>query len=151
MQGADKLGTRKNSTSNVENLDMCAAEDEGFIEGDVSFGKSIASFSFGTVSNESVNNKQDAKASEQPHPMSNKSAANEMTGMQFYSTNPNGQTPPIDGESFTIKRGYQFRKSTLKKLNELKANHPDINVYLNTIIDEAISYYYDYIFNNKNS
>jgi hypothetical protein len=144
------LGIRKNSTSNVENLDMCVAEDEGFIEGDVSFGKSIASFSFGAVSDEPVNNEQDAKASEQPHSMSNKSIANEMSEVQFYSTNPKGQTPPIDGESFTIKRGYQFRKSTLKKLNELKANHPDINVYLNTIIDEAISYYYDYIFNYKN-
>lgn len=151
MQGADKLRTRKNSTSNVENLDMCVAEDEGFIEVDVSFGKSIASFSFGTLSDETVNNEQDAKASEQPHSMSNKSIANEMPGIQFYSTNPKGQTPPIDGESFTIKRCYQFRKSTLKKLNELKANHPDINVYLNTIIDEAILHYYDYIINNKNS
>jgi hypothetical protein len=150
MQGADKLGTRKNSTSNVENLDMCVAEEEGFIEGDVSFGKSIASFSFGTVGDEPVNNEQDNKASEQPHSMLNKSIANEMSEVQFYSTNPKGQTPPIDGEGFTIKRGYQFRKSTLKKLNELKANHPDINVYLNTIIDEAISYYYDYIFNYKN-
>ena len=145
------MGIRKNSISDVENLDMCVSEDEGFIEGDVSFGKSIASFSFGTVSDETVNNEHDAKASEQTHSMSNKSIASGMSGIQFYSTNPKGQTPPIDGESFTIKRGYQFRKSTLKKLNELKANHPDINVYLNTIIDEAISYYYDYIFNNKNS
>lgn len=151
MQEADKLRTRKNSTSNVENLDMYVAEDEGFIEGDVSFGKSIASFSFGTVSDEPVNNEQHVKTREQPYSMSNKSAANKMTGIQFYSTNPKGQTPPIDGESFTIKRGYQFRKSTLKKLNELKANHPDINVYLNTIIDQAISYYYDYIFNYKNN
>lgn len=109
MQGADKLGTRKSSTSNVENLDMCVAEDEGFIEGNVSFGKSIASFSFGTVSNEPVNNKQQAKASEQHHSLSNKSIVSVMSGIQFYSTNPKGQAPLIDGESFTIKRCYQFR------------------------------------------
>ncbi|EQB89546.1 hypothetical protein J2Z44_002799 [Clostridium punense] len=64
---------------------------------------------------------------------------------------PNGITPPIDGEHFDIKRGYTFRKSTLRKLNELKAAHPDVNVYLSTIIDEAINHYFNYVFleNNK--
>lgn len=65
---------------------------------------------------------------------------------------PNGITPPIDGEHFDIKRGYTFRKSTIRKLNELKAAHPDVNVYLSTIIDEAINHYFNYVFleNNKN-
>lgn len=64
---------------------------------------------------------------------------------------PNGITPPIDGEHFDIKRGYTFRKSTIRKLNELKAAHPDVNVYLSTIIDEAINHYFNYVFleNNK--
>ena len=32
---------------------------------------------------------------------------------------PNGITPPIDGEYFVIKRGFIFRKSTVRMLNEL--------------------------------
>lgn len=59
-----------------------------------------------------------------------------------------GVTTPRDGEAFTIKRGYQFRESTLKKLNELKA-HAGINTYFNEIIDTAICYYYDAVFKNK--
>lgn len=58
---------------------------------------------------------------------------------------PKGITPSIDGESFDIKRSYQFRESTLRMLNELKANHPDINVYLNTIVDAAIRHYHHYV------
>lgn len=58
-----------------------------------------------------------------------------------------GLTPEIDGERLCIKRSYQYRESTLRKLNELKAVHPDVNVYLNTIIDAAINHYYDYIMN----
>lgn len=58
-----------------------------------------------------------------------------------------GLTPEIDGEKLCIKRSYQYRESTLRKLNELKAVHPDVNVYLNTIIDASINHYYDYIMN----
>ena len=62
-------------------------------------------------------------------------------------TSTKGLTPLIDGEPLTIKRSYQFRDSTLRKLTLLKANHPDINIYINTILDAAINNYYDYIFN----
>lgn len=62
-----------------------------------------------------------------------------------------GITPPIDGEMFDIKRSYTFRQSTVRKLNELKAIHPDINVYMNTIVDAAINYYYNYIINENGS
>ena len=31
-----------------------------------------------------------------------------------------GLTPKIDGEAFDVKRCYQFRASTIKKLNQLK-------------------------------
>jgi len=57
----------------------------------------------------------------------------------------NGLTPPINGEYFNIKRGYCMRKSTVVMLNELKASHPDINVYMNSIVDAAISHYYNFI------
>lgn len=59
---------------------------------------------------------------------------------------PYGITPPIDDEAFDIKRTYTFRKSTVRKLNELKAQHPDINAYLSSIIDTAVNYYYNYVF-----
>lgn len=63
--------------------------------------------------------------------------------------NANGLTPPIDGEAFNIKRCYTFRKSTIKKLNELKAKHPDVNAYLSTILDAAINHYYEHIISEK--
>ena len=54
-----------------------------------------------------------------------------------------GLTPSINGESFDIKRCYQFRASTLKKLNQLKGESDNINIYLNEIIDAAICFYHD--------
>lgn len=73
------------------------------------------------------------------------------------STNPSstpnskirGLTPAIDGESFSVKRCYQFRPSTLKKLNQLKGESDNFNIYLNEIIDQAICYYHDSVFNKK--
>ena len=38
----------------------------------------------------------------------------------FQHSKIRGLTPPINGEKFDIKRSYQFRASTLKKLNQLK-------------------------------
>lgn len=60
-----------------------------------------------------------------------------------------GLTPLINGEAFDIKRCYQFRASTLKKLNQLKGESDDINIYLNEIIDSAICFYHDAVFNKK--
>ena len=56
-------------------------------------------------------------------------------------------TPPIDGEPFDTQRCYKIRNSTARMLNEIKAIHPNVNVYMNTIVDAAIRNYYDYIFN----
>ena len=58
---------------------------------------------------------------------------------------PNGITPPIDGEFFDVRRSYSFRKSTLIKLNQIKGTSPDFNIYMNTIIDSAICFYYDHV------
>lgn len=57
----------------------------------------------------------------------------------------NGITPPINGESLNIRRTYLLRASTIKKINELVACNPDINVYVSTIVDKAIAHYYNYI------
>lgn len=58
-----------------------------------------------------------------------------------------GITPPIDGEFFDTQRCYKIRNSTARMLNEIKAVHPNVNVYMNTIVDAAIRNYYDFIFN----
>jgi len=60
---------------------------------------------------------------------------------------PNRATPPIDGETPTIKRTYTLRNSTIRKINELKHIHPDINVCVSSIVDIALDYYHNYILN----
>jgi hypothetical protein len=53
---------------------------------------------------------------------------------------------------FLIKRHLlkrkQMRLSTVRRLNVLKAEHPDVTVLFNTFIDLAVSHYYNYIFND---
>jgi len=60
---------------------------------------------------------------------------------------PNRATPPIDGETPTIKRTYTLRDSTIRKINELKNVHPDINVCVSSIVDIALDNYHNYILN----
>jgi len=67
----------------------------------------------------------------------------------FQASKIRGLTQPINDEKFDIKRSYQFRASTLKKLNQLKGESNNINIYLNEIIDTAICFYYDSVFNHK--
>jgi hypothetical protein len=133
----------KGKNFNVEYIDACEIEDEGFFEGDVpNLGTPIATFNFGVDLN---NANRDLSVNAQP--IGTKQEDTLRSERKFISTAAKGLTPPVDGEQFTLKRGYQFRPSTLRKLNELKAKHPDINVYLNTILDAAILHYYDLIIN----
>lgn len=167
-----KLSSKKKITSAVECLDMEELEDDGFTEGDVNFGKSIATFSFSmndnlkdsqaSIQHQLVSNnfKEELLPEEQfiktipkeltPHEEISKTIQKDLTPQEDFSkTFPKGMTPFINGEQFTLKRCYQFRSSTVRKLNELKANHPDVNAYLNTILDEAILYYHHHIFNES--
>ena len=59
----------------------------------------------------------------------------------------NGCAPPIGGEYLDIKRTYMLRSSTVRKLNELKSLHPDLNTYVSTLVDLAIAHYYEHIIN----
>lgn len=68
---------------------------------------------------------------------------------RFSKTNPSGRTPPVDGEAFDMVRCYTLRRSTVRILSKIKAIHQDDNVYLNTIVDEAIRYYYEYLKNSS--
>ena len=60
----------------------------------------------------------------------------------------NGLTPPIDGEKLEYKRCYMLRFSTLKKLEQIKAMHPDI-VYVSSIVDMAINHYFHCLYDNE--
>ena len=60
----------------------------------------------------------------------------------------NGIAPPINGEFLDVKRTYMLRASTVRKINELKSIHPELNTYVSTIVDLAIAHYYEYIAND---
>jgi hypothetical protein len=128
----------RNFNSDTEALQVDDFGDDGFIEGDFKNMQTVASFSFGATSSTPVISFA-------------KPASTLIPVEQSYKTTPRGITPPVDGEQFTMKRSYQLRPSTLRKLNELKAKHPDVNVYLNTIVDAAIHHYYDFIIKENNA
>jgi len=141
---AQSTSRRNKNSSDVELLDVCDIDDEGFIEGDISTGKVLSSFSFGMSAAPGDNKVSVIQAPAQ-------AKSNEILSLQNqpYSSAPRGLTPPINGENFTVKRSYAMRPSTVRKLNALKAEHPDVNVLFNTIVDMAISNYYNYIFNES--
>lgn len=116
-------------------------EENGFVEEESEIGgEKVSQFTF----NDGTSEATDTKITDSP-----KSTVDNSTTTNTRKT-PKGITPPINGEPFNIKRSYQFRESTVRMLNELKANHPDVNVYLNTIVDAAIRHYHDYIINQGN-
>ena len=57
----------------------------------------------------------------------------------------NGSLPSIDGEAFNLRRTYLLRESTIRKLNELKGTHDNINIYVSAIVDAAICNYHKFI------
>lgn len=129
--------------SDIEILDD-DFDNEGFIEGDFDTGKVLSTFSFGMNTAISNDEASSIKLPVQENTDENFTAQNEK-----YTSAPKGLTPPIDGEYFTVKRSYAMRPSTVRKLNALKTEHPDVNVLFNTIIDMAINHYYNYIFNDS--
>lgn len=151
LKGADILVARNNKSYNgrkksfadIESLDSMDFEEDGFIEGDFNIGRPVAAFNFGEEMHIDINETPVIDQSALKGPFADNLPIN-----QIGKSSPRGITPPVDGEEYTIKRCYQYRLSTVRKLNELKAKHPDVNVYLNTIIDEAIVHYYNYIFND---
>ena len=60
-----------------------------------------------------------------------------------------GITPPVEGEYSNVKCTFVFRQSTVRMLNRLKAEHVDENVYLSSIVDEALRFYYGHVFEEK--
>lgn len=48
--------------------------------------------------------------------------------------------------AYEISRTYKLKKSTMKKLYQIKANEDDFNIKFNAILDSAILCYYDKLF-----
>lgn len=110
-------------------LSICnLVEGEPIIEGNI-----LKSFSFEDSEDNTTYNSSDDKT---------------IFDQRTSKANPNGRTPPIDGEAFDMVRTYVLRRSTVRILSKIKAIHVDDNVYLNTIVDEAIRHYYDYLKKN---
>jgi hypothetical protein len=144
------LGTRgSNNLSGLEAVDIYysdSTDEAGISEGEPDFKNSVATFSF--FGNEPSINKE---KSEVPIVEEKKPEATAAPIDNIPKAVQKGSTPPIDGEHFTLKRCYQFRPSTIRKLNEIKSKHADVNVYLNTVLDEAIQYYYGFLFKKKDT
>ena len=119
-----------------ESLDMIEDDDCGFIEGDVDVGNVITSFSFAPAPS--------AAESAQSNTFEFNKNNTALTDNRKIKTEANVATPAVDDEPYTIGRYYKLRYSTAKMLNEIKASHHDVNVYMNTIVDEAIRYYYEF-------
>jgi hypothetical protein len=131
---------KKSLNLDSECLNFDNGVDDGFIEGDFSGDKAtvLSSFNF-TSSPESAA----APASAASFNFNRESsAADVLADNRKIKKEANVATPDVDGEGYTIGRYYKLRYSTAKILNEIKASHPDVNIYMNTIVDEAIRYYY---------
>lgn len=144
---------RKNDDK-IESVDIDETQFIQVHEGKVvPKGKAIMSLNFGDNGNP-IENKQADKADIQNSQtvkitQSNSFAGNNIDHEIVFTQKQRGLTPKRDDEAFEIKRCYQFRPSTLKKLNILKLHSNDLNIYLNEIIDDAICYYYDVIFGTE--
>ena len=133
-------------------------------------GECIAAFSFGNSSDSDLNNIREDKTmvlnnnfhsnnkEEKTIVSHNKASSthiNDVNNLNDHKdktlfdnrTTPiaNGAAPLIKGQVPDIKRTYMLRSSTVRKLNELKSIHPDINVCVSTIVDIALDHYYKYI------
>lgn len=150
--------SKKNTDSDICSVDL----NDNLVtvhDGDyVPEGKHVKTFSFSDSGNSehtkmvseispSVSDRQDSI----PIKSDNLKSTDDKVVMLNADDNPvciqknRGITPKRDNEAFDIKRCYQFRPSTIKKLNMLKVSSDNINIYLNEIIDDAICYYFNAI------
>ena len=159
----------KNDFAAEEDLDVCSFTSEPIVTGEC-----ISSFSFDDDSiNETkpdvttnIENKSNVNTTSSiinktvdfnisytneqsisSNPSNNKSKSNKNNLLNDNRKAPivNGMAPPINGEFLDVKRTYMLRASTVRKINELKSIHPELNTYVSTIVDLAIAHYYEHI------
>lgn len=137
----------RNDFAPEEDLDIC-----GFSYDEKIPGTCIATFSFNDDSSCKVNRESTITNTNIPVPKVKNNFNNTSNNNNLLTDNRrtpivNGCAPPIDGEFLDVKRTYMLRASTVRKINELKSIHPELNTYVSTIVDIAIAHYYDHIVN----
>ena len=153
---------RKSNNNSISVDDLCyveEVEENGVCESPI-LGTPVAMFSFDSTS--SPTNEPMFKESASKKEVETKLATDSsiifspptdktLTNIKASRSQPYGITPPVNGEYFDTRRTFNFRQSTVRMLNELKAANPDINAYLSSIVDQAVCHYHEYIFKEKGS
>lgn len=169
------MGRKKNDEIPKSDFEVKESQDLLSFDSDVDLGECVASFSFNTNSYNDLNTSSigideeailiksstaGIKDIEKALPtfQNNNTSSNVKTAINISNTNKskdlfdnrtipiaNGATPILDGETPDVKRTYTLRASTVRKVNELKSIHPDINACVSTIVDRALEHYYKYI------
>ncbi|CAI3202368.1 hypothetical protein [Clostridium neonatale] len=169
------MGRKKNDEIPKSDFDVKESQDLLSFDSDADLGKCVAAFNFcanadNNLNTSSIDGGEEAiliksSASEisdtekvLPSFQNNTTSSNIKTAINISNTNKskdlfdnrtipiaNGATPILDGETPDVKRTYTLRASTVRKVNELKSIHPDINACVSTIVDMALEHYYKYI------
>ena len=144
---------RKSKKSTTDSSFVISCNDEEDIDC-FSFGDSsnveqcVSSFSFTTPEITSAEKNTENSNSQKPFKLTSNTKENELYDNRK-TPGANGACPAIDKEQPSIRRTYVLRESTIRKLNELKSCHPDINTFVSTIVDVAIDHYYNHIINEN--
>ena len=152
------MGRKKNNDIPKSDFEVNESQDLLSFDSNENLGECIASFSFCNSSDSDIdissnhssinnNEKETLLIKSNTEKIINTSNNNKSQDLFDNRTTPiaNGAAPLIEGEVPDIKRTYMLRNSTVRKLNELKSIHPDINVCVSTIVDIALARYYKYI------
>lgn len=169
------MGRKKNDEIPKSDFDVNESQDLLSFDSEADLGECVVSFGFNTNSDSDlntspidiaeeailiksntieINDTEKASPSFQPNATSsntkksiNSSSSSTHEDLFDNRTIPiaNGATPILDGELPDVKRTYTLRASTVRKVNELKSIHPDINACVSTIVDRALEHYYLYI------
>ncbi|MDF2591990.1 MAG: hypothetical protein K0S75_1456 [Clostridia bacterium] len=128
---------KKKAAANKKIISLDCDEEyyNGFSEDDVAIGDVVKSFNFFV----------DSASETKEEVCDNPNASEKLIDNRTLQKQPYGITPPVDGERFEVKRTFMFRRSTVRMLNKLKAEHEDENVYLSSILDEAIRRYFEFV------
>lgn len=169
------MGRKKNDEIPKSDFDVKESQDLLSFDSEADLGECVTSFSFNTSSDNDLNtssiditeeailikpNTTEIKDTEKALSsfQNNTTSSSIKTAINISNNNnsqdlfdnrtipiANGATPMLDGEIPDVKRTYTLRASTVRKLNELKSIHPDINACVSTIVDRALDYYYKHI------
>ncbi|MGG7175709.1 hypothetical protein ACQPV1_20770 [Clostridium neonatale] len=169
------MGRKKNDEIPKSDFEVKESQDLLSFDSDTDLGQCVASFNFCNNANNDLNTSSidggeeailiKSSASEisdtekvLPSFQNNITSSNVKTDTNISNNNKskdlfdnrtipiaNGATPILDGETPDVKRTYTLRASTVRKVNELKSIHPDINACVSTIVDRALEHYYKYI------